>query len=130
MEDLGYDLGAAAVTIAAAVIAVLAVREIAVRVLHPNPAFDPLSLAPPIVDTVVCTIVAIFVFVRVSSYPNPVRTWRLVATLVLILSFIPDVLLVTSRSMGATWPEGLRSHDDARSRLGDLHNVVAFGRHH
>lgn len=98
-------LWAAALTVAAAVVAVLVVREIAVRVLHPTPAFAPLTLAPPVVDTILCTVVAIFVFIKVMFGPNPLRTWRLVATVVLILSFAPDVLLATSHNMGATWPE-------------------------
>ena len=111
MEDLDYDLDsprvlwAAAATIAAAVVAVLVVREVAIRVLHPDPAFDPLTLGPPVVDTIVCTVVAIFVFVRIVSDANSVHTWRRVATLVLILSFIPDVLLAISHSTGATWPD-------------------------
>lgn len=98
-------LWAAALTVAAAVVAVLVVREIAVRVLHPSAEFAPLSLAPPIIDTILCTVVAIFVFVRIMFVPNPLRTWRIVATVVLILSFTPDVLLATSHGMGATWPE-------------------------
>jgi len=110
-EEPEYDLEsrrvllAAAVTIAAALVAVLAVRHVAVRVLHPSPAFQPLDPAPPVFDTVLCTLVAIFVFVRVAFYPDPVRIWRRVATLVLILSFIPDVLLASSHSMGGGWPE-------------------------
>lgn len=85
MEDLECDLEstrvlcAAAATIAASVVAVLAVRKIALRVLRPDPAFDPLHLAPPIVDTVLCTVVAVFVFVR-AFYPHPVQIWRRVAT--------------------------------------------------
>lgn len=98
-------LWVAAVTIAAAVAAVLAVREVAVRLLHPNPAFLPLTVAPPVFDTFVCTVAAIFVFIHVMSGPNSVRTWRRVATMVLILSFIPDILLATSHDMGGGWPE-------------------------
>ena len=98
-------LWAAALTVAAAVVAVLVVREIAVRVLHPSPVFAPLFIAPPVVDTILCTVVAIFVFIKIMFGPNPLRTWRLVATGVLILSFTPDVLLARSHSMGATWPE-------------------------
>jgi uncharacterized protein DUF6069 len=111
MEEQGYALEfprvlwAAVITTATAVVAVLAVREVAVRLLHPDPAFDPLTLAPPIVDTIVCTGVAIFVFVRIVSYPDPVRTWRRLAAVVLLLSFIPDVLLATSHGTGAGWPE-------------------------
>jgi hypothetical protein len=94
-----------ALTIAAAVVAVLAVREVAIRVLHPNPAFTPLSLGSPIVATIVCTAMAIYVFVGMVSYPNPARTWRRVSAIVLILSFIPCVLLAISHIMGGGWPE-------------------------
>jgi hypothetical protein len=93
-------LGAAALTVAAAVVAVLAVREVAVRVLHPDPAFTPLGPGAPIIGAVVCTMMAIYVFVGMVSYPNPVRTWRRVATVVLILSFLPNVMLAISH-----WPE-------------------------
>ena len=97
--------GTGALTIAAAVVAVLAVREVAVRVLHPNPAFTPLSLGSPIIATIVCTGMAIYVFVGMVSYPNLVRTWRGVSTIVLILSFLPCVLLAISHIMGGGWPE-------------------------
>ena len=96
---------AAALTTAAAVVAVLAVREVAVRVLHPDPAFTPLSLGSPIVATVACTMMAIYVFVGIASYPNPIRTWRRVATVVLVLSFVPNVILAISHTMGEGWPE-------------------------
>jgi len=92
--------GAVALTIAAAVVAVLAVREVAVRVLHPDPAFTPLDLGSPIVGTIGCTIMAVYVFVGFVSYPNPVRTWRRVAAVVLSLSFVPCVLLAISHIMG------------------------------
>ena len=97
--------GASALTIAAAVVAVLAVSQLAVRVLHPNPAFTPLSLGSPVVGTIGCTMMAIYVFVGMMSYPNPVRTWRRVSAVVLILSFLPCVLLAISRIMGGGWPE-------------------------
>ena len=96
---------ASALTIAAAVVAVLAVRELAVRVLHPDPAFTPLSLGSPVVGTIVCTVMAIYVFVGVMSYPSPVRTWRRISGVVLILSFLPCVLLAISHIMGGGWPE-------------------------
>ena len=95
----------AALTIAAAVVAVLAVREVAVRVLHPNPAFTPLSLGSPIVATIVCTAMAIYVFVGLVSFPNPVRKWRRISAIVLLLSFAPCVLLAISHIMGGGWPE-------------------------
>ena len=98
-------LWVAALTIATSLVAVLAIRAAAVRILAPSPTFEPLALAPPIVDTTICTIVAILVFLHVSSYPNGVKKWRYVATAVLALSFIPDVLLAMYRSMGGGWPE-------------------------
>jgi uncharacterized membrane protein len=97
--------GSAALTIAAAVVAVLAVREVAVQVLHPDPAFTPLTLGSPIVGTIGCTAMAIYVFVGMVSYPNPVRTWRRVSAVVLILSFVPCVILAISHIMGGGWPE-------------------------
>jgi hypothetical protein len=48
---------------------------------------------------------AIYVFVGMVSYPNPVRTCRRVAAVVLILSFVPCVLLAISHVMGGSWPE-------------------------
>ncbi len=96
---------AAALTIAAAVVAVLAVREVAVRVLHPNPAFTPLSIGSPMVATTVCTAMAVYVFVGMASYPNAVRTWRRVSAIVLFLSFAPCVLLAISHIMSGGWPE-------------------------
>ena len=98
-------LWVAFLTVALSLIAVLVVRAVAVRILHPSPRFEPLAVGPPILDTIVCVIVAIFVFLKVSSYPNCVRLWRYVATGVLVVSFLPDVLLATSRSMGGGWPE-------------------------
>jgi hypothetical protein len=97
--------GAAALTIAAAVVAVLFVREVAVRIIHPAPGFTPLSLGSPIVATIVCTMMAVYVFVGMVSYPNPVRTWRRVSAVVVILSFAPCLLLAISHIMGGGWPE-------------------------
>ncbi|SPE39270.1 membrane hypothetical protein [Candidatus Sulfopaludibacter sp. SbA3] len=97
--------GAAALTIAAAVVAVLAVREVAVRALHPDPGFTPLTPGAPIVGTIACTTMAIYVFVGVMSYPNPVRTWRRAATVVLLLSFLPNVVFAIAHIMGTRWPE-------------------------
>ena len=92
-------------TIAAAVAAVLAVRQVAVRMLHPTPAFTPLSVGSPIVATVICTMMAIYVFAGIVSFPNPVRTWRRISAVVVILSFAPCVLLAISHIMGGGWRE-------------------------
>jgi hypothetical protein len=80
-------LWASALTVLVSVIAVLAVRELAIRILHPAPAFLPLALDPPILDTFIGCVGAIFVFVNIAQYRNPVRTYRRVAAVVLVLSF-------------------------------------------
>jgi len=94
-----------ALTVAVAILAVLADREIAVRVIHPDPSFLPLTMGPPIVDTFICTVVAIIVFVRIVFYPNEVRTWRRIAAAVLLVSLLPDVWLAASHDMGGGWRE-------------------------
>jgi len=94
-------------TIAASVITVLAVREIAIRVLHPSPRFLPLTPGPAILDTILGCLGAVVVFVMMVFYPESVRTYRRLAFGVLCLSFIPDALLAISHGMGGGWPEAL-----------------------
>jgi hypothetical protein len=95
----------AALTMMLSVLAVLCVRSVAIRILHPKPTFQPLAFGPPIFDTVICTIVAILAFITISAYPNCIRLWRYVAGAVLVLSFIPDMILAISHGMGGGWPE-------------------------
>lgn len=99
--DARRVLWVAPLTIVTSVIAVLGVREVAIRMIHPPPGFEPLTVGPPILDTILGCLGAILVFACLDS----VRTYRRVAAVVLVLSFIPDVLLATSREMGANWPE-------------------------
>ena len=94
-------------TIAASLVAVLVVREVAIRVVHPAPGFAPLTLGPPILDTILGCLGAILVFAMTVYSPDSVRTYRRIAAGVLFLSFIPDVLLATSHGMGGGWPEAL-----------------------
>ena len=97
----------APLTIACSVIAVLAVRGVAIRVVHPAPGFLPLTPSPPILDTFLGCVGAILVFAMMVDSPDTVRRYRRVAAGVLVLSFIPDVLLATSHDMGGGWPEAL-----------------------
>jgi hypothetical protein len=94
-------LWVAPLTIVTSVIAVLAVREVAIRMIHPAPGFMPLTIGPPILDTILGCLGAILVFASLES----VRRYRRVAAVVLVLSFGPDVLLATSHGMGGGWPE-------------------------
>ena len=100
-------LWVAPLTIATSVAAVLGVREVAVRIVHPSPGFAPLTFGPPVLDTILGCLGAILVFGMMVFYPESVRTYRRVAAGVLLLSFIPDVLLATSHEMGGGWPEAL-----------------------
>ena len=95
----------APLTIACSVVAVLAVREVAIRVVHPPPGFLPLTPFPPIIDTFLGCVGAILVFAAMVDSPDSVRRYRRVAAGVLVLSFIPDVLLASSQDMGGGWPE-------------------------
>jgi len=97
----------APMTIACSVAAVLAVREVAIRIVHPVPSFAPLTLTPPILDTILGCVGAILVFARMVDAPDSVRNYRRVAAVVLVLSFIPDVLLARSHEMGGGWPEAV-----------------------
>jgi hypothetical protein len=93
-------------TVLASVIAVLFVRKIAVSILHPDSSFMPLTIEPPILDTVIASAAAVFVFWKVAQYSlEPVRTYRTLAAKVLVLSFIPDIALATLHGYGGGWPE-------------------------
>ena len=69
----------APLTIAASLAAVLAVREVAIRVVHPAPGFTPLTIGPPIIDTILGCVAAILVFAMIVFSPESVRTYRRVA---------------------------------------------------
>ena len=97
---------AGALTVFASVVAVLIIRAIAVAILHPSPRFEPLTIGPPIMDTVIAATIAVLVFLKVAENSvRPVRTWRRIALVVLIVSLWPDVALAQAHSMGGGWPE-------------------------
>jgi hypothetical protein len=95
-------------TIFASVGAVLLVRALSVGLLHPPRSFTPLLLPPPIIDTVVLVTGAVFVFTFVATMAfNPVRRFRWIAGIVLLVSFVPDILLAVWHSFGGGWPEAI-----------------------
>lgn len=96
---------AGALTVFGSIVAVLIIRAIAVAILHPNPRFEPLTIGPPIMDTVIAATIAVLVFLKVAEKSlRPVRTWRRIAIVVLIVSFWPDVGLAQAHRFGG-WPE-------------------------
>jgi hypothetical protein len=89
-------------TVFASVIGVLIVRAIAMAILPPpyGPGLEMIMI--PIVLTVVLCTGAVIVFALVARFAkNPIRTFIIISTVFLFISFIPD-LMVPSMP-GATW---------------------------
>ncbi len=92
-------------TVLVAVIGVLIVRTIALAIL-PEPYAPGLAMiAIPIVLTLVLCTGAVLVFALVGRFAkNPVRTYLMIASVFLVISFIPDLLVVSAPMPGAGWP--------------------------
>lgn len=96
--------------VAASVVAVLVVRVIAYMLFPlPSPeAFPPLSWSGPIIFTVVLVSLAVFVFAFVvGRSAHPRRAYRRIALIALVVSMIPDVMLVTNGQPPAPWPAAI-----------------------
>lgn len=104
--DLGRLLWVGPLAIAAAVVANVLVRTVAVALFDVSPEFPPLALEPTVVFTVVGVLGAVLVFALVVRFARrPVRLFRRIALVVLLLSFVPNVLLLVPSSVpGATVP--------------------------
>ncbi len=91
-------------TVVASVLAVVIVQLVAVSVLSPLPEFLR-NYGVPIVFTVVLVSAAVLVFAIVGRFArNPVRTYRRIALVVLIVSFAPDIPIGMGMTPGGTWP--------------------------
>jgi len=91
-------------TILAAVVANVIIQQIAVAVLRPDPAFIPLTLVVPIVFTLIGVLGAVIVYAMIGRVSRqPIRLFRRVALVTLVVSFIPDILmLITGFNPGTT----------------------------
>jgi len=91
-------------TILAAIVANVVVQQVAVAVLQPEPLFMPLTLIVPIVFTFVGVLGAVIVYALIGRFSQqPVRLFRRVALVALVVSFIPDLLmLITKFNPGTT----------------------------
>jgi hypothetical protein len=89
-------------TILSSIAGVLATRRVGLMIIQRPPRFDMLSVGPSILDTFVLVTIAIFVFTGIvsSAAERPRRRYRLVAFVALLVSFLPDLLLLRS----APWP--------------------------
>ncbi len=90
--------------IIAATLANVVLQQFAVAVLNPDPAFLPLTLMPPIIFTVVGVLGAVVVYAVLGRFSRqPVHLFRRVALVTLVVSFIPDILmLITGFNPGTT----------------------------
>jgi len=92
-------------TVLSAIIGVLIVRAIAMAILPP-PYAPGLAMAMiPIVLTLVFCTGGVLVFALVARFAkNPVRTFIIISVVFLVISFIPDLLVVSAPMPGAGWP--------------------------
>jgi hypothetical protein len=71
----------------------------------PPEGFQPFGRFFPIFDTVVLVSAAVIVFTVVAGFAKtPVRTYRRIALVALVLSMIPDLLMHARRPNLFTWP--------------------------
>ena len=92
------------VTVAAAVLAVLVVQKASLEMLGPIPGFAGavLNSREPAIVTAVLVAAAVLAFAVVgNASTSPVRTFKRLAMVVLLVSFIPNVAMAWS---GAGWP--------------------------
>ena len=94
-------------TVAVAVLLVIATREVAVRLLDLPAGFPPLTWQGLIFFTVVGVGLGVLVFAVVAMFSStPIRTYRKIALVVLVLSMLPDAWL-PGNVPGATWPAAI-----------------------
>jgi len=92
-------------TVLAAILGVLIVRAMALAIL-PAPYAPGLAMVMiPIVLTLVFCTGGVIVFALVARFAkNPVRTFIIISLAFLVISFIPDLLVVSAPMPGAGWP--------------------------
>ena len=95
-------------TILASILGVLVVRVVAVAILQPDPMPISLGWIVPAISTLVFVTGAVLVFALVSRFAaNPIRTYQIIAFIVLLLSFLPDFFYPQSHMRGANWPNAI-----------------------
>jgi uncharacterized protein DUF6069 len=112
VEGGGVSLGRLArvggVTVVVAVLVNVVIRTVAVSVLGIGGGFLPLEVGPTVFFTVVGMTGAVVVFGVMQRFAKrPVRVFRRVALAVLLVSLVPDLLLLFSGSMPGTTVAGV-----------------------
>ncbi len=76
-------------------------KQIAVALLRPNPLFMPLTLSQPIIYTFLGGLGAVVVYAVIGRFAHkPIQLFRRVAAVILVVSFIPDILIFITGSEG------------------------------
>lgn len=91
---------AGVIAIAGSIVANLIVRWLGMLVLPVDPSFMPLAtLQPTIFFTTVFLLLATVIFLIVNAFSkNPGRIFAIVATVALVISLVPDILLLVNPS--------------------------------
>jgi hypothetical protein len=90
-------------TIVVAALANAIIRLLALAILPISPEFPPLQPAQPIVFSVIGALGAVIVFAIVGRFARrPIRLFRIIALIALLISFVPDIGLLTSNMMPGT----------------------------
>lgn len=103
--DLRHLLWLGPVTVAASLLAVFLVQVIAFALLDLDPTYPPLTWQGLTMFTVFFVTMGVLVFVAVAwKARTPIRTYRRIALVALVLSFVPDFFLPGQEGVaGATW---------------------------
>jgi hypothetical protein len=94
-------------TVVASVAAVFVVRILAFATMDLSAEYPPLTWTGLFVFTTVLVSAGVLVFVWVAgSSATPIPTYRRIALIALLLSFVPDLFL-PGTDPGATWPAAI-----------------------
>jgi uncharacterized protein DUF6069 len=92
-------------TVVAAILGVLIVRAIAMAILTAPYAPGLAMLMLPVILTLILCTGAVLVFALVGRFAkNPVRTYLIISAIFLVISFLPDLAVVSAPFPGAGWP--------------------------
>ena len=91
-------------TVTAAIVGVLIVRAIAMAILPAPYAPGLAMLMLPIILTLILCTGAVLVFALVGRFvKNPIRTYLIISSIFLVISFLPDLAAVSAPFPGAGW---------------------------
>ena len=93
------------VTVLSAIIGVLIVRAIAMLILQPPYAPGLAMIMLPITLTLILCMGGVIVYALVGRFAkHPVRTYTIIASVFLVISFLPDITVASAPFPGAGWP--------------------------